>query len=441
MHWSNFAGAPLNPTAMLWLTTALFTLTYIALAIGKIPKLRCDRPGIAFIGAALMLCTGVVTLQQATSPQSIDYETLFLLFGMMVVVGVLRISGFFIRLAHWSLDRISTPRGLLLVVILLSGILSAFLVNDIVCLALTPLVLHLAKRLRFDPIPQLIGLATAANVGSTGTITGNPQNMIIGIQSKIPYLKFALHLMPVALIGLGITYAVILLVYRTALSKAPGSAGGNGNGNQDDAETTHPRDRIPRGRPYRWLLGKSGIVALITVILFFTGLPIALVATGAAAFLMLSRLKPARIFKEVDWTLLLMFVGLFIVVHAFQLHVVSRWHVEKWTFILNHPVDLLSIASAGLSNLVSNVPAVLLFEPIMHAMPPASQQTGWLALAMSSTFAGNLTILGSVANLIVVENARREGVRVSFWEYCKAGVPITLLTLGVGIAWLMFVRY
>ena len=429
----------MNPTAMLWLTTALFTLTYIALAIGKVPWLRCDRPGIAFIGAGLMLCTGVLTLRQATSPESIDYETLFLLFGMMVVVGVLRISGFFIRLAHWSLDRISTPRGLLLVVILLSGLLSAFLVNDIVCLALTPLVLHLTRRLKFDPVPQLIGLATAANVGSTGTITGNPQNMIIGIQSQISYLTFALHLMPVALIGLGITYGVILIVYRNALTKATGFAGGNGNG--DDRETTNHRDRIPRGRPYRWLLAKNGIVALITVILFFTGLPIALVATGAAAFLMLSRLKPARIFKEVDWTLLLMFVGLFIVVHAFRLHVVSHWHVERWTFILDHPVDLLSVVSAALSNLVSNVPAVLLFEPIMHALPPASQQTGWLALAMSSTFAGNLTILGSVANLIVVENARREGVHVSFWEYCKAGVPITLLTLVVGIGWLMYVKY
>lgn len=423
----------MNPSAMLWLTTALFALTYIALAIGHVPRLRCDRPAIAFIGAALMLCTGVLTLQQATSPESIDYETLLLLFGMMVVVGVLRISGFFVRLAHWSLDRIRTPRALLLVVILLSGILSAFLVNDIVCLALTPLVLHLTRRLRFNPLPHLIGLATAANVGSTGTITGNPQNMIIGIQSKISYLRFAMHLMPVALIGLAINYVVILIVYRAAL--VPGADGGNGSG------MTNHRDRIPKGRAFRWLLIRGGIVAGVTVILFFTGLPIALVATGAAAFLMLTRIKPARIYKEVDWTLLLMFVGLFIVVHAFQLHVVSRWHVERWTFVLNHPVDLLSIASAALSNLVSNVPAVLLFEPIMHAMPPASQQTGWLALAMSSTFAGNLTILGSVANLIVVENARREGVHVSFWDYCKAGVPITILTLALGIGWLMFVRY
>lgn len=433
----------MNPSATFWLTTALFTLTYVALAIGRVPMLRCDRAGIAFIGAALMLCTGVLTLRQATSPESIDYETLFLLFGMMIVVGVLRVSGFFLRVAHWALDRIRSPRGLLAVVILLSGILSAFLVNDIVCLALTPLVLHLTRRLRFDPVPHLIGLATAANVGSTGTITGNPQNMIIGIQSHIPYLRFAIHLMPIALIGLAINYAVILLVYRTALSKAPGSAGGNGNGNENRIENgaTIARPRIPTSRAHEWLLMKSGTVALITVVLFFTGLPIALVATGAAAFLMLTRINPARVYREAHWTLLLMFVGLFIVVHAFQLHVVSRWHVEHWTFILSRPVDLLSIASAALSNLVSNVPAVLLFEPIMRAMPPASQQTGWLALAMSSTFAGNLTILGSVANLIVVENARREGVHVSFWDYCKAGVPITILTLALGIGWLMFVRY
>jgi Na+/H+ antiporter NhaD/arsenite permease-like protein len=198
---------------------------------------------------------------------------------------------------------------------------------------------------------------------------------------------------------------------------------------------------MPDRRTHVRLQWKSGRVALLTVALFFSGLPIAIVAVGAAAFLMIDRVKPARIYKEVDWSLLLMFIGLFIVVHAFQLHVVSRWGVERWHFLLAHPVDLLSVASAILSNLVSNVPAVLLFEPVMTAMPHASQETAWLALAMSSTFAGNLTVLGSVANLIVVENARREGVDVSFWEYCKAGVPVTILTLLLGIAWLKWVHY
>ena len=418
-----------------WLTAVLFAATYLALAVGKIPKLRADRAGIAFVGAALMLCTGVLTLSQATAPNSIDYETLFLLFGMMVVVGFLRLSGFFIRVAHLALDRITSPRGLLAAVILLSGILSAFLVNDIVCLAMTPLVIQLTRRLGYKPVPHLIGLATAANIGSSGTITGNPQNMFIGSHSHISYLHFAFHLMPIAMLGLIIDYLVILLIYRSSLASA------FQQGTAENSASVRAEERIPNHRAHVRLQWKSGIVALGTVILFFTGLPIVLVAIGAAALLMLSRLKPSRIYREVDWSLLLMFTGLFIVVHAFQMHVVSQWGVEHWNILLSHPIDMLSAVSALLSNLVSNVPAVLLFEPVMHAMPAAQQQTAWLALAMSSTLAGNLTILGSVANLIVVENARRAGVEVSFWDYCKAGVPITILTLAIGVLWLTWVHY
>jgi Na+/H+ antiporter NhaD/arsenite permease-like protein len=421
----------------LWLTSCLFTITYAGLAAGKVPKLRLDRPGIAFVGAALMLCTGVITLAQATASDSIDYETLFLLFGMMIVVGFLRLSGFFTRLTHWSLDRIHSPKGLLAVVILLSGVLSAFLVNDIVCLALTPLVLHLTKRLGYKPVPHLIGLATAANIGSTGTITGNPQNIFIGAHSHIPYLHFTLHLMPVALLGLIIDYFVILLLYRGSLALKTAAP----NGSQTRKAAMADREHLPDRGPYVRLQWKSAIVALLTIAMFFTGLPIAIVAVAAAAVLMIDRIKPSRIYKEVDWGLLLMFIGLFIVVHTFQMHVVSRWGVERWHFLLAHPVDLLSVASAVLSNLVSNVPAVLLFEPVMRAMPQTSQQTAWLALAMSSTLAGNLTVLGSVTNLIVIENARREGVDVSFWEYCKAGIPVTVLTLALGIAWLKWVHY
>ncbi len=418
----------MTPHLLWWLTVTLFTLTYLALAVGKVPRLRLDRAGIAFVGAALMLILGVLSIAQATSPQSIDYETLLLLLGMMVVVGYLRISGFFIRVGHLALDRIKTPRGLLAATIVLAGILSAFLVNDIVCLALTPLVLHLARKRGYHPVPHLIGLATAANIGSAGTITGNPQNMIIGVQSAIPYLHFALRLMPVALLGLVVDFFVIAFVYRQALAQSA----------TNPSQHNPHEDSAPHGRPVRWLLRKSVAAAGVSVVLFFCGLPIALVAIGAAGFLMLNRLRPQRIYREIDWTLILMFIGLFMVVHAFQIHVVSGWGVEHWDWILRHPVDRLSVAAAALSNLVSNVPAVLLFEPVIHAMPPASRNSAWLALAMSSTFAGNLTILGSVANLIVVENGRREGVNVGFWEYCKVGIPVTLLTLALGIAWLTF---
>ncbi len=427
-------GVRLHVSLEQWLTVGLFVMTYVGLALGRMPRLRMDRASIAFAGAALMLSTGVLTLSQAISPESIDYETLLLLFGMMVVVGFLKLSGLLTGLTHWSLDRIRSPQAMLAAVILLAGLLSAFLVNDIVCLALTPLVLHLAKRLKLNPVPHLIGLATAANIGSTGTITGNPQNMIIGVKSHIPYVTFAAHLMPVALLGLVIDFFVTSRLYRVALAEKPN------NGNTGAVANAGCR-AVSRRPALVWLQWKSAIVALLTVVLFFVGLPIAVVAAGAAAVLLIDRVKPERVYREVDWSLLLMFIGLFIVVHAIQVQVVSHWGVDGWHLLLEHPVGLLSLASAALSNLVSNVPAVLLFEPVLRTVPESVRQSAWLALAMSSTLAGNLTILGSVANLIVVEKARREGITISFWEYCKAGIPVTFLTLGLGIGWLLFVHY
>ena len=421
-----------------WLTWVIFLLTYAGLALGKVPGLRIDRAGIALVGATLMLVTGVLSLEQAVSPESIDFKTLFLLFGMMIVVGVLRLSGFFERMTGMALRRITTPKGLLAVTIGLSGGLSAFLINDVVCVALTPLVLHLARRRKFDPIPHLIGLATAANVGSTGTITGNPQNIYIGAHSGISYLRFASRLLPVALLGLGFTYLLVRLVYRGRLAPSEGQ---QIPGKHESPDEVGRGEGTPRSRGHARLQAKAVAVTLAAVALFFTGLPLELVALSAAAVVLLDRIKPEKVYGQVDWSLLLMFTGLFIVVHAFQVHVVAGWRIEGWTWLLNRPTKLLSLVSAALSNLVSNVPAVLLLEPVAQAVPTATRETAWLALAMSSTFAGNLTVLGSVANLIVVESARREGVTISFWEYCKVGIPLTILTLVLGIAWLQFVRY
>ena len=201
-----------------WLTWIIFAVTYAGLALGKVPGLRVDRAGIAFVGATLMLIAGVLSLEQAVSPESIDFKTLFLLFGMMIVVGALRLSGFFERLAGMALRRIATPKGLLAVTIGLAGVLSAFLINDVVCVALTPLVLHLARRLKFDPMPHLIGLATAANIGSTGTITGNPQNIYIGVHSGISYLRFAGSPDARGTAGVGRRLLVVCLVYRSRLA-------------------------------------------------------------------------------------------------------------------------------------------------------------------------------------------------------------------------------
>ncbi len=411
------------PSASIPLVSTIFGLTYLALAVGKVPGLRIDRAGIALVGAAVMLAFGVLSMGDAA--RAVDYETIVLLFGMMVVVAYLRMAGFFALATEQVAARCSGPLSLLAVTIAISGAFSAFLVNDVVCVALTPLVVHLCQRLKRPPIPYLVGLATASNIGSVATITGNPQNIIIGSLSHISYLRFAARLAPIALIGLALNFAVVALVYRKTLAQSK----------QDHSAA----DELPVPRVHRGLLIKSMAVTLVTVGLFFAGQPIALVALVAAGVLMLDRVRPGKVYHAIDWPLLVMFAGLFVVVHAFEVKVVQTWGLERWHALLESPVVLVSGLSLVLSNLVSNVPAVLLFKPLMEVMP--RQELAWLALAMSSTLAGNLTVLGSVANLIVVENARRAGTELSFLEYLKVGVPLTVLTTLVGVAWLALVHY
>ncbi|MDR3618941.1 MAG: SLC13 family permease [Paludisphaera borealis] len=325
------------------LVSTIFGLTYLALAFGRVPGLRIDRAGIALAGAAAMLACGVLPMHEAA--RAVDYETIVLLFGMMIVVAHLRLAGFFGLATDYVAARFSGPRTFLAVAIGLAGALSAFLVNDVVCVALTPLVIDLCRRLNRPAVPYLIGLAAASNVGSVATITGNPQNMIIGSLSGISYLRFTAKLAPVAVIGLVLTYLVVAIVYRKALSEStrspvPGASG-------------KPR------RVHRGLLIKSGAVALVTVALFFAGEPIALVALASAAVLLLGRVRPEKVYRSVDWPLLVMFAGLFVVVHAFEAHVVHTWGVERWKPLIESPVVLTSGLSVLLSNLVSNVPAVL----------------------------------------------------------------------------------
>jgi Na+/H+ antiporter NhaD/arsenite permease-like protein len=405
------------------LVGAIFGLTYLALALGRIPGLRIDRAGIALVGAAAMLASGALSMRDAA--RAVDYETIVLLFGMMVVVSYLRLAGFFALVTERIAARFAAPLPLLAVVIGLSGTLSAFLVNDVVCVALTPLVLHLCERLRRPAIPYLIGLATASNIGSVATITGNPQNIIIGSLSHIPYAHFAARLAPVAAIGLVLNFMVVAWVYRVPLAQV------SENGSNGDDQS---RPRVHQG-----LLTKAVAVTLAAVFLFFAGQPIALVALASAGVLMLERVRPVKVYRSIDWPLLVMFAGLFVVVRAFDANVVQGLGLERWHALLESPVVLVSLLSVVLSNLVSNVPAVLLFKPLMEVMP--QKELAWLALAMSSTLAGNLTLLGSVANLIVVETSRRAGTELGFLEYLKVGVPLTVLTLATGIAWLALVHY
>jgi Na+/H+ antiporter NhaD/arsenite permease-like protein len=412
----------LSPAAARAATAVVFLLVYLGLALGKLPLLRLDRAGIALVGATAMLVGGLVGFEEAV--RAVDFGTMALLFGMMVVVAYLRLGGFFRGIAGRVLARARSPLGVLAAVVGLAGLLSAFLVNDVVCIALGPVVLALARRSRRDPVPYLVALATAANVGSTATITGNPQNMIIGALSHISYVTFAARLAPVALAGLVIDYAVVAIAFRRSLARELPEA----------PESILPPPMDPAGEPTHELLPKGIAVLLGIVLLFFTGAPIELVALGGAALLMLGRVRPQRLYSQIDWNLLVMFAGLFVVVHGFERHVVSGWDLGR--FAPTGGTGVLTVVTAVLSNLVSNVPAVLVLKSLVVPMTEGLRTQAWLTLAMASTLSGNLTPIASVANLIVVEGARREGVDVSFWDYCRVGIPVTLATIALGAAWL-----
>jgi Na+/H+ antiporter NhaD/arsenite permease-like protein len=398
---------------------AIFAGTYLVLAIGGLPGLRIDRTGAAIIGASLMVGCNVLTFEEAV--KAVDHPTLVLLFGMMIVVANLRLSGFFRLVAAWAVRHAHRPKTLLGAIIAIAGLFSAFFVNDTMCLVLTPLVLEITLALRRNPLPYLLAVAMAANVGSVATITGNPQNMMIGSLSGIPYRAFAGALTPMALAGLALTFVVIWLAFR-----------------KEFRDTERVELEPLRVRVNRVLLGKSLAMSAVMIVLFFVGWPVAKVAIVAGALLLITRrVKPEKVYHEIDWSLLAMFAGLFIVVAGVEktslegdlIALASRFRLDR--------IGVLTALSATLSNLVSNVPAVLVFRPIVARL--ADPQGGWLVLAMSSTLAGNLTILGSVANLIVVQRARRD-VPISFWQYFRVGAPLTIATLAVGALWLSWLR-
>ncbi|MBP2677797.1 MAG: Citrate transporter [Deltaproteobacteria bacterium] len=309
------------------------------------------------------------------------------------------------------------PLALLAAIVLVSGVLSAFFVNDTMCLVLTPLVLDIVTRLQRNPIPYLLAVAMAANIGSAATITGNPQNMMIGAFSQISYRTFAAAIAPISAIGLILTVVLIALLYRREFIGVP----------RIDIEK-------PRVRVNTVLLWKSVAAAGAMITLFFMGLPVPKVAVVTGAILLITRrVKPEKVYREIDWSLLVLFAGLFVVIAGVEKALLTG---DILTLVKHLQLDrtgVLTVWSAILSNLVSNVPAVLVFKPFITTL--TDPQHAWLTLAMSSTLAGNLTVLGSIANLIVIERSRRT-IEISFLEYLKVGVPLTLLTLWIGVLFL-----
>jgi Na+/H+ antiporter NhaD/arsenite permease-like protein len=394
----------------------IFLATYAVMALGKIPVYRIDRAGAALLGGSLMVATGVLSLEEAY--RAVDFNTIVLLLGMMIVVANLRLSGFFRVITHWTTAYVRRPITLLGMVIFSSGVLSAFLVNDTICLVMTPLVLELVTRLKRNPIPYLLAVATASNIGSVATITGNPQNIIIGSFSGIPYGDFAAALVPVAVIGLIITSVLIALSYRSEFF------------------TRDQFDKIDISARYHGpLLAKSIVVMAVMVALFFFGQPVAKVAIVGGAFLLLTRrVRPEKVYIEIDWPLLVMFVGLFVVIGGLEKAVITA---DVSAAIARQRLDnptILASVTAVLSNLVSNVPAVLLLKSFVPNLQ--DPQRAWLVVAMAATLAGNFTLVGSVANLIVAQRAKARGVELNFWAYFKVGAPLTVLTIAFGLLWL-----
>jgi Na+/H+ antiporter NhaD/arsenite permease-like protein len=397
---------------------AIFAATYLVMAIGKLPGYRLDRAGAALLGASLMIWSGVLSLEEAF--QSIDLETIVLLLGMMIVVANLRLSGVFEVVNEWVIARARHPLALLFGVVLVSGTLSAFLVNDTICLVMTLPVLDIAKRFERDPTPYLLAIPMASNAGSVATITGNPQNMIIGSIAHMPYGTFAAALFPIAAVALVLTTLLIALL--------------------NPAEFLTRERLVPAARQlpllyHRGLALKSVAVTVAMVALFFAGEPVAKVAIlGGALLLFTRRVKPEKVYIDIDWPLLVMFIGLFIVVAGAEKSLLDHDAIAAVGRLDLANIPVLSVLTAVLSNLVSNVPAVLVMKPFVTSL--ADPQRAWLVIAMASTLAGNFTLVGSVANLIVAQRARSHGVEIGFWTYFKVGAPLTVLTILFGILWL-----
>ncbi len=397
---------------------AIFLGSYLVFALGKFPGMKIDRPGAAIIGAVLMVAFRIILPENLL--RWIDFRTIVLLFSMMLIVGYLRLAGFFEWITRLILTRLK-PHHLLPMVIFTCGLLSAFFVNDIICLVMVPFVLSATRKLGMKPLPYLLAVATAANIGSVATITGNPQNMLIGTLSGIQYSSFLAYLAPVAVAGLLLDWLVLHLAFAKA-------------GLRDTvAEITAA---APEANRTSFI--KPGIVVLLVLAGFIAGVAPALMAALGAAMMLITRTRdPREAYDQVDWGVLVFFVGLFVIVGGAEKagflehlgHFARIWDFKNpWIF---------TVLVASLSNLVSNVPAVMLLKTVVpgYTNPPL----GWLILAMASTLAGNLTITGSVANIIVVERAKPE-VEIRFRDYFRVGLPVTVLTLGFGLGWLLLVR-
>jgi len=394
----------------------IFIITYLGIIFTRLPGITVDRPSAAFSGAVAMVLFGIFTPDEAVA--AIDFNTIFLLLGMMIIITSLQIDGFFSLIANQTISYSKTRLKLLSLIVFVTGISSAFLVNDAVVLMFTPVIIHICRSSRINPIPYLIAEILSANIGSAMTITGNPQNMLIGISSGITYTSFLLHLLPVSLIGMVLViYAVRFFYWEEFRQKETLSFSEKG---------TYDLKKLSR----------SIAVFSLVVLGFFFGkiwnLSIPLIAlTGAALILLMGKARPSEVIHKIDWVLLLFFASLFIVVGAVEKTGLFTPLLQK--DLLSPDLKGLGIIhglSLFLSQIVSNVPFAVLMLPILKV---AGSSLLWLGLASASTLAGNATIIGAMANLIVIESADKEGLHIGFMSFFKIGIVVTMLTLPLSV--------
>ena len=401
----------------------IFGLTYVLISGRQIRILPLNRPAAALLGAVLMVSTGIMTPERAY--RAVNYDTIVLLLAMMLVSAYLYLAHFFEWAAGVILEFSQTPQRLLLYLTLTSGILSALLVNDTICLMLTPLVIAVIRRGKLPLLPYLLALATSANIGSVATLVGNPQNMMIGHFSGISFSEFLRSLAPAAIAGLAINFVILHFGFRNALRAAA---------IEREARLI---PRLDRG-----LFAIVGAVFVAIFACFIAGLNLAWTALAGAALLMvLARRDTHEVLKLVDWHLLVFFAALFVVVDGLSdtgLPDAIYRHLEPifGSNVTSQTWNLTWFSVIG-SNIFSNVPFVLVAAKwIARFVEPVLM---WKVLALATTFAGNLTIVGSVANMIVVESAR-DHIQIGFWDYARFGIPITILTTAAGVIVLLVVR-
>jgi len=411
------------------LAVAVFLAAYVLIATERVPKTV-----VALTGAGVVVALGISTADDIfySSETGVDWDVIFLLLGMMIIVGVLRRTGVFEFVAIWAAKRAKgSPLRVMILLVLITAIASAFLDNVTTVLLIAPVTLLVCDRLDVNPVPYLIAEVLASNIGGAATLIGDPPNIIIASRSGLSFNDFLLNMAPIAALALAVFVATIPLLFRGSFRVDPERVA--------DVMALNEREAIKDRR----LLILCGVV-LAAVFTGFIGHavfhiePSVVALLGAGVLVLLSQSKPRDFMSSVEWETLLFFAGLFIMIGALvKTGVIDRLATAAAEATGGDPLTatmMILFVSALLSGIIDNIPYVAAMSPIVQQLTegiadPHQSQALWWALAIGADFGGNLTAIGASANVVVLGIARRSGYPISFWEFTRKGAIITVITL------------